>query len=69
MYVRLHVKYPLFLSDFNETSISSKKFRKILKCQISEKSDQWKPSLSMQTDGQTDMMKLTVAFRKFFEHT
>jgi len=41
----------------------------MLKCQISEKPDQWKPSLFMQTDGRTDMTKLTVAFRKFCEHT
>jgi hypothetical protein len=48
MYVGVHVKYPLFLSDFNETW-----------------SVQWEPSCSMQTDGQTDMTKLTVVFRNF----
>jgi len=31
MYVGLYVKYPLFVSDFNETLILSTDFRKILK--------------------------------------
>jgi len=29
MYKGLHVKYPLFLSDFNETGVFSRQFRKI----------------------------------------
>ena len=40
-------------------------FQKILKYQISWKSVQSEPSCSMRTDGQTDMTKLTVAFRNF----
>ena len=45
-------KVPLFLSDFNENWIFSMDFRKILENRISWKSDQWKPSYSMRTEGQ-----------------
>jgi hypothetical protein len=63
---RSSVKYPLFLSDFNETWTFPTDFRQIHKCQIS-----WiRPvgaelfHLDRQRDRRTDM-KLIVAFRNF----
>jgi hypothetical protein len=61
MYIGLHVKYLLFLSDFNETWIFSTVFSKILKYHISWKSIQWELSCSKQTD----MMKLIIEFHNF----
>jgi hypothetical protein len=49
MYIR-QVKYPLFLSEINETWIFSSDIRKILKYHISLKPVQWEPSCSMRTD-------------------
>jgi hypothetical protein len=64
MYTGLRVKYPLFLSYVNESSIFLENCRKILKYQISRKSVQWNPSCSMRrTDGHTYMTKPIVAFR------
>ena len=65
MLKRLHVKYQLFLSDFNETYNSLDRFSK--KAQISNciKSVQWEQSCSMRTDRRTNMTKLIIAFRNF----
>jgi len=53
MYIGLHAKYSLFLSDLNETSIFSTVFRKICRYQMQLKSVLWEPSFSMRTCGQT----------------
>jgi len=56
MYIRLHVKYPLFLWDFNETNFLDRFWKKKLKYQISLKN----PSSGSQVapcgrmDGRTD---------------
>jgi len=60
MFIWLHVKYPLFLSDFSEILIFPTDFRKILRYQISWKSVQKEPSCSIRTDrhGETNMSLL-----------
>jgi len=54
MYIGLHVKYSLFLSDFNETWIFLTGFREILKYKFSWKSVHWEPSCTMRTDIRAD---------------
>jgi len=49
MCVFLHVKYPLFLSDFNKTRMFTADFQKILKHNISRKSVQSELSCSVRT--------------------
>ena len=67
MYIGLFVKYPLFLSSFNETWIFPTVFEKISEYLISRKSVQWEPSCSMRTnDGRMDRRnEAIVAFPNF----
>jgi len=46
MYTGIHAKYPLFLRDFNETSIFLSHFQYLLISQILWKSIQWELSFS-----------------------
>jgi len=74
-YIGLHVKYPLFLSDFNDDCIFRTYFQKILQYQISWKSVLLELSCYMRTsrwmdgwiDGSMDthIKKLVVAFHNF----
>jgi hypothetical protein len=65
--ITFHVKYPLFLSYFNETWIFFLAyFRKVLKYRFSWKSVSGsRVVLCEQTDRQPNMTKLIVAFRNF----
>ena len=72
MYIDLHVKYPLFLSELNEAEFSRQIFGKYSNVEIHKNpsggsrlvpfglTDGWK-------DGQRDMTKLTVAFLQYCE--
>jgi hypothetical protein len=64
MYIGFHVKYPLLLSNFNETWIFSTDFWEILKCQISWKSVHCERSFSMRTDRHSETNS---SFLQFFE--
>jgi hypothetical protein len=62
------VKYPLFFTEFNDTWMFQKIFKKILKYQILWKYFQWKPSFSIWTDGRTDRYKeFNNRFSQFYE--
>jgi len=66
MYIGLYVKCPLFFSDFNETLIFSTDFLKIPKYKIFMKIFLVEAEF-FHADRRTDMTKLTVAFRNFYE--
>jgi hypothetical protein len=59
MYIGLHVKYLLFLLDFNETWIFSTDFQKIL---VSNTMKIRPVGAEFHANGQADMTKLIVAF-------
>jgi hypothetical protein len=66
MWKRLQVKFPLFLSGFNETLIFSTDFRKISNIKFHQSPSSWSRVVPCgRTDGHTDMTKLTIAFRNF----
>ena len=66
MYIGLHVQYPLFLSEFNETWIFSTDLQRLLKYPISSRGS-WVVHCR-QTDRCTDLMKLILALY-YFVHT
>lgn len=65
MHIGFHVKYTLFLSDFNENLIFSTDFRKMLRYKIWWKPIQWEKSFAHadKTDRQTEMTKIVFAFQ------
>jgi hypothetical protein len=66
MYIGLHVKYPLFLLDFNETQIFSNIFKK--RSNFHENPSSGSRVLPYgQPERETDMTKRKVAFRKIEE--
>jgi len=66
MFIGLHIKYTLFLSDFNENLIFSTDFQKTLSIKYHENPSSGNQTVPCRwTDG--DMTKLTVAFRNFLK--
>jgi len=64
MYEGLHVKYPVFMSDFNEILIFSTEFINILKCQFSWNSVKWEPNCCMRTNRHDKASSLFLQFRQ-----
>jgi hypothetical protein len=70
MYIGLHVKYLLFLSDFHKTSLFFTVFEKYSNIKFHENSSSGSKvvpcrQMDRQTDGQTDMTKPIVSFHIF----
>ena len=66
MFIGIHVKYPLFLSDFNKILHFLTDFlENSVISNLNAKSIRWKPSCSMWMDGQAGMAKLIVTFHNF----
>jgi hypothetical protein len=65
VYLGVHMKYPLFMSDFNKICLFWADFWNMLKYKLSWKSVQGDPSCYMRTDRQTDMKKLILDFEIF----
>jgi hypothetical protein len=63
MFIRLHVKYLLFLSDFNQPVFSQQVFDESTNIKFNDNQSSGSRFVPCEeTDGQTDMMKLIVAF-------
>jgi hypothetical protein len=54
MYLRLHIKYPLFLSDFNETSVFETDFGEKIQISNSKKIREVLTELFRTNGGRTD---------------
>jgi hypothetical protein len=70
MYIGLHVKCPLFLSDFDETLTFRQFFEKYINIKFNENPSNGSPVVPYgqtggQTDGRKDMTKLIAAFHNF----
>jgi len=67
MRIVLNVKYQIFLSDFNENTILSQSFRKIIKFHENPSGTSLVlgGQTERQTEERTDKTKLIVAFRNF----